>query len=157
MSEVIHYFKKVGFEELKTLEDFGALYSKCTGLSDKGKVKSIYTETYSESNETRVYKSEVVAREPISCTMTLFFIGEERRQNYDVFVNTISDGLWYYWDTERKMKIKFFLQDQIAIKDDNYKGKIKYLEVDLKMQCVWGESKPCDEDGNPWDEDGNLT
>lgn len=157
MNEVIHYFKKVGSEELKTLEDFGALYSKCTGLSDKGKVKNIYTETYSESNETRVYKSEVVAREPISCTMTLFFTGKERRQNYDDFVNTISKGLWYYWDTERKTKIKFFLQDQIAIKDDNYKGKIKYLEVDIKMQCVWGESKPCNEDGSPWDEDGNLT
>lgn len=151
MNEVIHYFKKVGSEEPITLEDFGALYSKCTGLSDKGKVKNIYTETYSESDETRVYKGDLATREPISCTMTLLFLGDERRKNYDKFVNELSNGIWYYWDTERKRKIKFFLQEQVAIKEDNYKGSIDYLEIDLKLQCVWGESKLCDEDGNPWD------
>lgn len=148
MNKIEHKFQKDGTDVIIDLETaWSVLYSKCTGLNDNGKVKNIYTETFAESDETKVWITDEPVREPISCTLTLFFVGDNRQASYHNFVETISQGLWYYWDTKRKRKIKFFLQEAITVKDDNYKGNIKYMEVDFKLTCVWGESFPCDENG----------
>ena len=119
---------------------FGGLkYSKCKGLTSKGKRKNIYFESYSDSDELRVWQGETVVREATTIVFTFYFIGDNRQQVYDDFYDYVKNGQIYYWDTKRNKRAYLVLEEAVDPKEDVYQGSTPYLCADFKFQNLWGE------------------
>lgn len=122
-------------------KDFeGLRYLKCTGLDAVGKPKNIYTESYHESEEERVYmpSEEKITREPIDVVLSLLFVGEGRIDTILRFNNFIKGGFRKYWDTARNKSIVFYIDDAITIKEETFKGSNPYIQIDYKLKCIKG-------------------
>lgn len=134
------YMQKDDEDVVYDLEDtfLGLKYAKCTGLLTYGKVKNVYTESFADSPELRVWQGENVVREATTITLTLYFIGENRQESYHEFYNYVCFGKHYYWDTARKLKAYLVLIDAVTVKEDTYKGSTPYIAVDFKFQNLWG-------------------
>ena len=126
----------------------GLLYSKFEGLENKGKRKNVYTESYADSDELRVWQGKEVTREATNVTLSLCFVGEKRQDDYEDFYNTISNGKFFYWDTKRKKKAYLILIDAYEVKEDVWVGSGPYKYVQVKFQNLWGACKPCQENGD---------
>lgn len=151
MSEYIHYIQKEGEEKVNLEEQFGRiLYSKCEGLDTKGKRKNVYTETYSDSDNLRVWQGEEVAREATQITLTLAFIGDrgERGDTFDALYEYIKNGKLYYWDTARNKKAYFIFTEEYKTSEEMFYGSQPYILASFTLQNLWGECKKCDDDGN---------
>lgn len=125
----------------------GLVYVECKGLSDKGKPKNVYTESYSDAAEDRVFIPETVYYEPTEVNMTFIFLGDTRRDVYDSFCNYISHGKFYYWDTERHRKVNITLLSPINIDDDVFKTSSKYIMVTFTFTNLLGNSVKCNDNG----------
>lgn len=130
-----------------TMPHCGVLYSKCTGLFDKGKRTDIHTETYADSKEMRVWLGNDVMREPTNITLSLYFVGDFRKDVFNTFMNAVENSKLYYWDTVRLKKAYMVLIDAITVKEDTYKGSTPYMLCEFKFQNLWGECKDCDANG----------
>lgn len=122
-------------------KDFeGLRYLKCTGLDAVGKPKNIYTESYHEAVEERVYmpSEEKITREPIDVVLSLLFVGEKRTDTILRFNNFIKGGFRKYWDTARKKSIVFYIDDAITVKEETFKGSNPYIQIDYKLKCIKG-------------------
>ena len=130
-------------ETPKDLEkDFvGLLYSKCVGLNTIGKVKNIYTETYSDADRLRVYMPTDVKNEETVVTLTLVFVGEKRNEVRDEFNEYIRNGFHKYWDTARYKEFVFFIKDELPIGEEMWYGSKPYLRCEYKLQNVKGKTK----------------
>lgn len=117
----------------------GIKYSKCSGMTTKGKRKNIHIEKYSDSNELRIWQGNDVIREATDIVFSFFFTGEYRQSIYDGFINYCSNGKIHYWDTVRKREAIMVLVDKSEPKEDIYKGSIPYIFVELKFQNILGE------------------
>lgn len=151
MSEYMHYIQKEG-QEIKNLEKaFGNIkYAKCVGLNTKGKPKNVYTESSAESDELRAWQGEEIAREATKIILTLYFVGNEktRMEAFDALYNYIKNGKFYYWDTARFKKAYCILADEYKPSDELWYGSTPYIAADITLQCLWGECKDCDDNGN---------
>ena len=148
--EIKHYFKKDNEAVAKDLEkDFiGLKYCKCVGLELRGVRKNVYTETYADSDELRVWQGDVVTREATEITFTFYFIGDNRQAIVDSFYEYIKNGKIYYWDTMRYKKAYMFFKDKFTISEDMFIGGTPYKKVEVTFQNLWGECKNCDDNGN---------
>lgn len=127
---------------LKDLEkDFAGLrYVKCEGLEAKGK-PYIYTEKYADSDELRVYIPDQINREATTITLSLCFIGEDRRDIYNNFYDYVKKGKFKYWDTVRNKEALLVLTNEVSPKEDSLKGSTPFIEVDFKFQNLYGATK----------------
>lgn len=127
---------------LKDLEkDFpGLKYLKCEGLEAKGK-PYIYTEKYADSDELRVYIPDQINREATTITLSLCFIGEDRRDTYNNFYDYVKKGKFKYWDTVRNKEALLVLTNEVSPKEDFLKGSTPFIEVDFKFQNLYGATK----------------
>lgn len=125
------------------LEDYfkGLLYIKCVGLNSIGKVKNIYTETYSDADRLRVFMPKEVKNEETVVTLTLVFQGENRNEVRDSFNDYIRQGFHKYWDTARNKEFVFFIKDELPIGEEMWYGSTPYLQCDYKLQNVKGKTK----------------
>lgn len=130
-------------EPLKNLEtDFpGLFYYSCEGLSAKGKPKNIHTESYADSDGSRVWIPENVCRESTEITLSLLFKGDNRRDVFDEFYSYVKDGLFYYWDTKRMRRAKMFLSGEVEPSDDIMKGSDVYILAEFPFTNVLGETE----------------
>lgn len=130
-------------EEAIDLEDYfkGLLYIKCVGLNSIGKVKNIYTETYSDADRLRVFMPKEVKNEETVVTLTLVFEGKERNKVRDSFNNYIRQGFHKYWDTARYKEFVFFVKDELPIGEEMWHGSTPYLRCDYKLQNVKGKTE----------------
>lgn len=137
-------------ETPKDLEkDFvGLLYSKCVGLNTIGKVKNIYTETYSDADRLRVYMPTDVKNEETVVTLTLVFVGEKRNEVRDKFNEYIRNGFHKYWDTARYKEFVFFIKDELPIGEEMWYGSKPYLRCEYKLQNVKGKTKIHEQEKN---------
>ena len=89
------YPKNGVIQPIKDLEvDFiGLKYSKLMGIDKYGKIKNIYTESYPESSELRVWIPEIITRDNPEIELTLYFVGVNRRSVYHQFVQYISGSI----------------------------------------------------------------
>lgn len=126
----------------------GILYSKCTGLFDKGKRLDVHTETYADSKEMRVWLGDEIVREPTKITLSLYFVGYFRKDVFNTFMNVVENSKLYYWDTARRKKAYMVLIEAIPVKEEVYKGSTPYMLFEFKFQNLWGECKDCDNNGN---------
>lgn len=116
-------------------------YSRCEGIDNIGKVKNIYTETYSDADRLRVYIPEIVQNEPTVITLTLFFFGKERALVRDNFNEYIRHGFHKYWDDARNKEFVFFVQDELPIGEEMWYGSKPYLKCEYKLRNVKGKTE----------------
>lgn len=128
-------------QPVKDLEaDFkGLRYKEFKGLENFGKIKSVYTESFAETDELQVYMADTPIRENITPTLTLVFIGDNKRKAYHDFVDYISTGKIAYWDNVRKRKITFILTESIEPEYDTVKDT-EYIQASFKLQCLNGHA-----------------
>lgn len=134
-------------DTLKDLEvDFeGLRYIQAKGISDIGKVKNIYTETYSDSEKLRVWHpseaGESVTHEATTITLELIFVGENRREVYESFNEFIYGGYRVFWDTLRRRKFVFVVMDSTEPTEDVLKGGLHYMRCSWKLQNLKGKTE----------------
>lgn len=124
------------------------LYSKCTGLLNKGKRADIHTETYADCDEIRIWLGDKIVREPTTITLSLYFTGRYRQDVFKSFMRTVENQKVSYWDTARLKKAYMVLIDAVTITEDVYNGSTPYMLCEFKFQNLWGECKDCDVKGN---------
>lgn len=116
-------------------------YKQCKGLNDKGKKKSVYTESYADSDELRVWEGQTLAREATSIELTLYFIGSDKQTAYDSFYDYVKQGTFYYADTVRRKLAKMNLIEPIKPDEEEFKGGTPYYKAKFVFQNLWGECK----------------
>lgn len=127
---------------LKNLETdfYGCIrYSKAEGINTIGKAK-IYTESYADSDEKRVYVPDTVTNESTKVIFTLYFFGEYRHKAYDEFNEYIRNGVHKYWDTARNKYFLFVVSDEIKISSEKWYGSMPYFEVKYTVQNINGKT-----------------
>ena len=124
-------------------KDFeGLRYIEAKGLTDKGKRKNVYTETYSDSDKIRLWQGDDVTREATTIKMSFLFMGETRYQIYNDFYDYVKNGKIMYVDTRRLRKVLIVLTDKVELSDEMWKGGTPYFKAEFTFQNLWGDSKP---------------
>lgn len=116
----------------------GLIYCQCEGISDKGKIKNVYTESFAESDVLRVYLPEKVTRESTDIKLTVVFHGTDRRDVYDSFVEFISGKIIKYWDTVRNREIEMIQTEKISVDEDIIYGSSPYISVEFPFTNIKG-------------------
>lgn len=136
------FIQKEGQEPIGIQENYANIkYKQCKGLETVGKPKNKYTESYADADELRVYEPETVLRESTDITLTLVFVGRERKAAYRQFLDLVSSGKFYYWDTVRMKKAYLTLLESVEPSEDDYKGSTQYMLADFKFKNLWGYCK----------------
>lgn len=135
--------RMVTWEEEVSLEEYfeGLKYISCDGLSSKGKPKNIYTETYAETTEPRVFIPKDVARETTDIEFEFAFLGKSRRDIYDSFCDWITGYRLKYWDTCREREVEMLLLEALKPSEDKLYGSTPYITAKFKFKNLLGNSK----------------
>lgn len=153
MSDVKFYMQKCSKQgvlvdgTLKDLEqDFDGLrYMEAKGISKVGKVKNVYTESYSDSNTLRTWhpseNNKETTHEATTIQLKLLFYGDNRRVSYETFNDYIMDGYHVYWDTLRNKKFTFMVVEAIEPSDDILKGGVPYIICTWTLQNLKGKTE----------------
>lgn len=130
------------WEEATDLEKTfdGLHYSKCSGLDNYGKTKNIYTETYAETSEIRVYIPEKISRENTEIEFEFIFDGDNRRDTYHNFVEWLSGKRLKYCDTLRNRELEMILMESVEPEEDELYGSHTYIKVPFKFKNLKGET-----------------
>lgn len=138
---ISRYVSNVWEEDTDIESAFSGLhYAKCDGLSSYGKIKNIYTESYAETDELRVYLPENVARENTDIEFEFVFIGNGRRDVYHSFVEWLSGYKLKYWDTCRNREVEMILIDSISPSTDELYGSQPFIRCKFKFKNIKGET-----------------
>ena len=131
------------WESEVSLEDYfdGLVYLSCTGLSNFGRPKNVYSESFAEVEDLRVYMPETVVRENTDIEFVFGFEKENRRDTFDRFVDWVSGYKIKYWDTARNREVEMILMEKIEVDDDLLKGDSPYIVVPFKFKNLKGSSK----------------
>lgn len=125
-----------------SLEDYfsGMKYIRATGLDNYGKIKNIYTESYAETENLRVYIPDNVVRDNTDIEFEFGFEKENRRNTYHSFVNWVSGYKIKYRDTVRNREVQMILIDEVEIDEDILIGSSPYIVVPFKFKNLQGRS-----------------
>lgn len=143
-NEVSSSYTPMEGEAVKDLEkDFkGLRYVKCEGLEDTGEAR-IYTETYADSDRTRVFIPSPLTNEATTVKLTLMFWDTDttiRQDVFDEFNEYIRSGFLAYWDSARKRKLIFYVKSATKPSEDVYKGSVKYIQCTYTLENVYGKT-----------------
>lgn len=127
---------------VKDLEvDFeGLRYLKATGLNDIGEAR-VYTETFADSDRTRVYIPSEVTHKQTSVTLSLVFVGKKRHETYDAFLAYITNGFHAFWDSARNKRLVFYVESNISPSEELWSGSNPYLKLDITLKNVYGKTE----------------
>lgn len=130
------------WEDGTDLESYfeGLHYLKCYGLSKFGAVKNVFTETFAETSELRVYLPETVARENTDVEFEFVFDGENRRDTYHSFVEWLSGKRLKYWDTLRNRELEMILIESVEPEEDELLGSHPFIRVPFKFKNIKGQT-----------------
>lgn len=117
----------------------GLHYQRAKGLNLTGKPR-LYTESYADSDKLRVHIPADVTHEPTDVTLSFVFIGDNRYATYDAFVDFCQNKRMAYWDSARKKRLFFFVEDAIQPAEEMWHGNIPYLRLELKVKNVFGKT-----------------
>lgn len=145
MADYNCYMKRVDIAsqpEINLEEHFvGLKYKEFSGLDSYGKIKSVYTEEFAETDELQIYQNATPIRESTDLTFTCLFVGANRRQTYHSFVDFISRGKIQYWDDIRNRKVTFILIEAIEPSDDKLYGGTPYIMASFKLKNIKGQTE----------------
>lgn len=131
------------WETQVSLEDYfsGMKYISCEGLSNRGKIKNIYTENFAEVEDLRVYMPETVVRENTDIEFVFGFEKGNRRDVFDSFVDWVSGYKIKYWDTARNRELEMVLIDKVEVDEDILIGSSPFITVNFKFKNLKGSTK----------------
>lgn len=131
------------WEKETSLEDYfnGMKYCSCDGLSKKGKPKNIYTESYAETEDLRIFIPESVVRENTDLEFVFAFKGKERRDIYDMFCDWVTGYKIRYWDTCRMRQVEMVLLEATEPSDDYLYGSDPYIVATFKFKNLKGSAE----------------
>ena len=131
------------WESEVSLEDYfdGLVYLSAKNLSGFGKIRNIYTESFAEVEDLRLYIPETVDRENTDIEFEFGFKKANRRDTYHSFVDWITGHKIKYWDTARNREVEMILMEKIEVDDDLLKGDSPYIVVPFKFKNLKGSSK----------------
>ena len=147
-----HYNKETGkydkedIGELIDIEEhFKCKYVKFEGLSETGKVKNIYTETYAETEELRMYIPDEVLYENTEMSLTLLFApnstnDSDVQDNERAFFEYISGHKIEYHDTFRNRYVSLILVNKPEVIGEVLYGGSRYREVKYTFKNIYGRS-----------------
>ena len=126
-------------------EQFKCKYVKFEGLSETGKVKNIYTETYAETEELRVYIPDEVLYENTELSLTLLFAPDTEndsdvQDNERAFFEYVSGNKIEYHDTFRNRYVSLLLINKPELVGEVLYGGSRYREVKYTFKNIYGRS-----------------
>ena len=124
---------------------FKCKYVKFEGLSETGKVKNIYTETYAETEELRMYIPDEVLYENTDISLTLLFAPDSTndsdvQDNERAFFEYISGHKIEYHDTFRNRYVSLLLLNKPEVVGEVLYGGSRYREVKYTFKNIYGRS-----------------
>lgn len=125
------------YAELETRYQ-GMKFMKATNLNNYGKVKNIYTESYPEADELRVYLPSTPVRENTTIELQFAFEGSDRRNVYDSFVEWMTGYRLKYYDTVRYREAEMILVDAVEVEDEELYGSAPNFVVTFVFTNVKG-------------------
>ena len=139
------YVEEAKGELIDIEEHFKCKYVKFEGLSETGKVKNVYTETYAETEELRTYIPDEVLYENTDLSLTLLFAPSSNNEN-DVqdneraFFEYVSGHKIEYHDTFRNRYVSLLLINKPEVIGEVLYGGSRYREVKYTFKNIYGRS-----------------
>ena len=143
--ETSQYDKEDIGELIDIEEQFKCKYVKFEGLSETGKVKNIYTETYAETEELRMYIPEEVLYDNTDMSLTLLFAPDTEndsdvQDNERAFFEYVSGNKIEYHDTFRNRYVSLLLINKPEVVGEVLYGGSRYREVKYTFKNIYGRS-----------------
>ena len=143
--ETSQYDEETKGELIDIEAQFKCKYVKFEGLSETGKVKNIYTETYAETEELRVYIPDEVLYENTDLSLTLLFAPDSTndsdvQNNERAFFEYISGHKIEYHDTFRNRYVSLLLLNKPEVIGEVLYGGSRYREVKYTFKNIYGRS-----------------
>lgn len=139
-----YYIARFEEETWKPYEDIEEKYdghlqvSSVSGVRAKGKIKNIYTESYAETSNTRVYLPTAIARENTTIKMVIAF---DKMDAYENFVSWISGYRLKYVDKVRNREVEMIMIDEPAEQEAYEKGSHPFFVMEFTFKNLTGDSK----------------
>lgn len=134
-------------DEPKDIEkEFGCKYVKLEGVNEYGKAKNIYTESYAETEELRVYVPEKVLYENTDISLTLVFPCVSKNNRLDVTTNEriffeyVSGRCVEWYDTFRERYLTLLLINKPEVVGEVLYGDMRYREIKYTFKNIYGRS-----------------
>jgi hypothetical protein len=130
-------FNAIDFESL-----YNCLYASMTNITEFGKIKNVYTETFAESEKARLYvpSSDLLVHETTDCTLTVLFKGDDALKNSLDFYDYIAGQVIEYHDTFRNLYVTLLLTEAPTKGEEHlYKGT-KYRQMKYKFTNICGRA-----------------
>ena len=126
-------------------EQFKCKYVRFEGLSETGKVKNIYTETYAETEELRMYIPDEVLYDNTDISLTLLFSpysenDSDVQDNERAFFEYVSGHKIEYHDTFRNRYVSLLLLNKPEVVGEVLYGGSRYREVKYTFKNIYGRS-----------------
>ena len=143
--ETSQYDEEAKGELIDIEAHFKCKYVKFEGLSETGKVKNVYTETYAETEELRTYIPDEVLYENTELSLTLLFAPSSNNEN-DVqdnersFFEYVSGHKIEYHDTFRNRYVSLLLINKLEVVGEILYGGSRYREVKYTFKNIYGRS-----------------
>ena len=143
--ETSQYDKEDIGELIDIEEQFKCKYVKFEGLSETGKVKNIYTETYAETEELRMYIPDEVLYDNTDMSLTLLFSpysenDSDVQDNERAFFEYVSGHRIEYHDTFRNRYVSLLLLNKPEVIGEVLYGGSRYREVKYTFKNIYGRS-----------------
>ena len=143
--ETSQYDKEDIGELIDIEEQFKCKYVKFEGLSETGKVKNIYTETYAETEELRMYIPDEVLYDNTEMSLTLLFAPDTEndsdvQDNERAFFEYVSGHKIEYHDTFRNRYVSLILLNKPEVIGEVLYGGSRYREVKYTFKNIYGRS-----------------
>ena len=143
--ETSQYDKEDIGELIDIEEQFKCKYVKFEGLSETGKVKNIYTETYAETEELRMYIPDEVLYDNTDMSLTLLFSpysenDSDVQDNERAFFEYVSGNKIEYHDTFRNRYVSLLLINKPEVVGEVLYGGSRYREVKYTFKNIYGRS-----------------
>ena len=139
------YVEEAKGELIDIEAQFKCKYVKFEGLSETGKVKNIYTETYAETEELRMYIPDEVLYENTDMSLTLLFSpysenDSDVQDNERAFFEYVSGHKIEYHDTFRNRYVSLMLLNKPEVIGEVLYGGSRYREVKYTFKNIYGRS-----------------
>ena len=139
------YVEEAKGELIDIEAQFKCKYVKFEGLSETGKVKNIYTETYAETEELRMYIPDEVLYENTDMSLTLLFApssanDNDVQDNERAFFEYVSGHKIEYHDTFRNRYVSLLLLNKPEVVGEVLYGGSRYREVKYTFKNIYGRS-----------------
>ena len=139
------YVEEAKGELIDIEAQFKCKYVKFEGLSETGKVKNVYTETYAETEELRTYIPDDVLYENTDMSLTLLFSpysenDSDVQDNERAFFEYVSGHKIEYHDTFRNRYVSLILINKPEVIGEVLYGGSRYREVKYTFKNIYGRS-----------------